>query len=167
VSWAPAHPVPGGSGAACRWRKGRILLEPAAEPVVQVFSETGRERIFHRELVVPASAGLALGPEEQDGNRLLAHEPLGEADRWVTKNTLTCAFSRARTIWSPISAPSRSLVPAKDSLNSTKQHGRIWLTIALIRLSSSSSRPLVMLESSSRMKWLPVGLHVVPGRVRR
>jgi hypothetical protein len=43
-----------------------------AEPVVEVFSKAGRERIFHGELVVSASVGLALGSEEEGGGCVLA-----------------------------------------------------------------------------------------------
>jgi hypothetical protein len=57
-----------------------LLVEPAAEPPVEIFAETGRERIFHGELVVPLSAGLALGSQEQGGERVLALEALGEAE---------------------------------------------------------------------------------------
>src|SRR6202034_649060 len=55
-----------------------VLVQPPAELVVEVLSEAGRERLFHRELVVAASVGLAFGSEEEGGAGLLAAEPLGE-----------------------------------------------------------------------------------------
>jgi hypothetical protein len=45
--------------------KGFIVVQPAAEPVVEVFSVAGRERLLHCEPVVPASVGLALSSQEQ------------------------------------------------------------------------------------------------------
>jgi hypothetical protein len=57
-----------------------LSLEPAAEPVTQVFPEAGRKRFFHGELVVAAPVGLTFGPQEQGGAGLLAVEMLSEAE---------------------------------------------------------------------------------------
>lgn len=58
----------------------------------------------------------------------------------------------ARTICLAISEPSLSLVDANDSFRRMKLFGVIWSTIELILLSSSSSFPLLMVLSSSRLK---------------
>ena len=50
-----------------------------------------------------------------------------------------------------ISEPSRSLVEANDSLHSRIEWGAIWPAMWLMRLSSSSSLPLSIVASSSRL----------------
>jgi Dynamin family len=57
-----------------------VLVQPAAETVVEVFSEAGGERVLHCELVGAMSVGLALGSEEEGGGCVLAAESLSEVE---------------------------------------------------------------------------------------
>ena len=59
--------------------------------------------------------------------------------------------SKVQTICLAISAPSRSLVAANDSLRSRIELTTMWLTISLILASSSWNFPLFIVVSSSRL----------------
>src|SRR5215472_253539 len=80
---APGLLVPVARSSAIRDRCAAgslILLQPAAELVVQVFSVAGRERLCGREPVIPAPSGPALGSQEQGRAWVLATEALGELE---------------------------------------------------------------------------------------
>src|ERR1700678_4031460 len=65
-------------GLRVLWAANPVFIQPGPEPVVQVLSEAGRERFLDGELVVAASVGLALGPQEEGGGRVLTVKTFGE-----------------------------------------------------------------------------------------
>ena len=135
---------------------GFVLIQPAAKAVVEVFAKARRERIFDCEHVVPASVGLALGSEEEGGTHALAAEALGEVKPVGYEEHLDLRVQQGAD---NLVADLRSLSFIGPGEGFVEQHEAVRPDLVgdgVMRLSSSSSRPLTMPGSSCRMKWVKI-----------
>ncbi|MFE9310269.1 hypothetical protein ACFYM5_21605 [Streptomyces sp. NPDC006706] len=132
-------------------REARRSSGFAEDVPVQVLAEAGRQRFPHLQAEGTPAVRPALGTRE---HRALLRRPLvqavGEAEQVGDQQNLDARVQEGTGDRRPISEPSRSLVAAKDSLNSTIAPGVTSDAMSFILASSSSSLPLSISVSSSR-----------------
>ena len=119
---------------------------------IKILAMTGRQRRVSQQPKCPFTAGQPFRAKEQRTGQMLSIESVRQIVQMGHAEDLDFQLQQGANNLSGDFRPSRSLVEANDSFRRRMLPGATRSTIALILPSSSSSFPLFMPASSSRLK---------------